>query len=135
MKSRSAVATATPLRVGDLQLRILQILWERLEAPVTVVHEILRPERNLAYTTVATMLRKMEERGLVSHHEEGRAFLYRATVAAEQVGRSMTDHVVERLFEGSLSDAVSHLLRTREVSRDELDELARLIREARRKAQ
>ena len=126
--------TPPTLRVGDLQLRILQILWEHPDSPVTGVHAILKPERDLAYTTVATMLRKMEERGLVTHREEGRAFLYRAAVAAEQVGRSMTDHVVEQLFEGSLSDAVSHLLRTREVSRDELDALERLIREAKRKA-
>ncbi|MCC6232912.1 MAG: BlaI/MecI/CopY family transcriptional regulator [Verrucomicrobiales bacterium] len=122
------------LRVGDLQLRILQILWERKEAAVAAVHEVLKPERDLAYTTVATMLRKMEERSLVAHREEGRTFLYRALVAAEQVGRSMTDHVVERLFEGSLADAVSHLLRTRDVSRGELDALEKLIRDAKRRA-
>jgi predicted transcriptional regulator len=116
-----------------LQLRILQVLWTRGEAAVADVHADLKPERDLAYTTVATMLRKMETRDLVKHREEGRTFLYQAAVAAEQVGRSMTDHVVERLFEGSLADAVSHLLRTREVSREELDELARLIREAKRR--
>ena len=121
------------LRVGDLQLRILQILWERAEAAVADVHGVLTRERDLAYTTVATMLRKMEDRALVAHRAEGRTYLYRALVAAEQVGRSMTDHVVERLFEGSLAETVNHLLRTREVSRAELDELERLIRAAKRR--
>src|SRR5262245_21019808 len=120
-------------RLGDLQLRILQALWARGEAAVADVLQDLRPERDLAYTTVATMLRKMELRGLVTHREEGSTFLYHAAVAAEQVGRSMTDHVVERLFEGSLADAVSHLLRTRDVSRQELDQLEKLIREAKRR--
>ncbi len=120
------------LRLGDLQLRILQVLWERGEAAVAEVHERLRPERELAYTTVATMLRKMEARALVDHREEGRTFLYRARIAAEQVGRSMTDHVVERLFEGSLAGAVSHLLRTRDVRPEDLDEIERLVRAARR---
>lgn len=133
MKPRSSAPASAPLRLGDLQLRILQMLWDSPDSPVTAVHARLKPERDLAYTTVATMLRKMEDRGLVTHREEGRAFLYSAAVAAEQVGRSMTDHVVERLFEGSLADAVSHLLRTREVSRDELDELERLIRQAKRR--
>lgn len=123
-----------PIRVGDLQLRILQVLWSQTEASVADVNAALRPERDLAYTTVATMLRKMEARGLVTHREDGRSFLYKAAVDAQQVGQGMTDHVVERLFEGSLAGAVSHLLRTREVSREELDELERLIREAKRRA-
>jgi BlaI family penicillinase repressor len=122
-----------PLRVGDLQLRILQALWANPDATVAEVNAALKPERDLAYTTVATMLRKMEARGLVAHREEGRSFLYRATVDAQQVGQGMTDHVVERLFEGSLAGAVSHLLRTREVSREELEELERLIRAAKRR--
>jgi len=112
-----------PIRVGDLQLRILQVLWSQPEASVAEVNAALRPDRDLAYTTVATMLRKMEARGLVTHREDGRSFLYKAAVDAQQVGQGMTDHVVERLFEGSLAGAVSHLLRTREVSREELDEL------------
>ena len=121
------------LRLGDLQLRILEILWGRGEASVADVHTVLKPERDLAYTTVATMLRKMESRELVTHREEGRAFLYQAKVQAEEVNRSAGDHFVGRLFEGSLADAVSHLLTTREVSRTELDQLEKLIREAKRR--
>lgn len=120
-------------RLGDLQLRILECLWRRSEASVADVHAELKPERDLAYTTVATMLRKMEARGLVRHREEGRSFLYRAEVAVEDVNRSVGSHFVERLFEGSLTDAVSHLLTTREVSREELDRLEKLIRDAKRR--
>lgn len=128
------VVANPPLRLGDLQLRIVEILWERREASVAEVHEVLRPERELAYTTVATMLRRMEGWALVEHREEGRTFLYRAKVQAEEVNRSAGEHFVGRLFEGSLADAVSHLLTTREVSRAELDELERMIREAKRRA-
>lgn len=122
-----------PLRLGELQLRILEVLWEHPDSGVGAVHAALKPERDLAYTTVATMLRKMEARGLVTHREEGRSFLYRAAVAADDVNRSAGEHFVERLFEGSLADAVSHLLTTREVSREELDQLEKLIREAKRR--
>lgn len=124
---------ATHHRLGDLQLRILQVLWERPGVSVGTVHEVLKPERDLAYTTIATMLRKMEARGLVSHREEGRTFLYEARVAAEEVNRSVGAHLVERLFEGSLADAVSHLLTSRQVSASELDQLEKLIKEAKRK--
>lgn len=119
-------------RLGDLQLKIMQVLWERGEAAVAEVYESLRGER-LAYTTVATMLRKMETRGLVRHRAEERRFIYRPAVSADQVTQSMSNHVVDRLFEGSLADMVSHLLETREVSRDELTQLEELI--ARRKKQ
>jgi predicted transcriptional regulator len=116
-------------RLGDLQLRILQVLWEKDEATVTDVHQALADERGLAYTTVATMLRKMEARGLVSHKVEGRTFVYQASVEEGEVSRGMADHLLERLFEGSLSDMVSHLLQSREVSRQELSKLEQLIAE------
>ena len=121
-------------RLGDLQLRILQVLWEKGEAAVTQVIEALPASTDLAYTTVATMLRKMEARGLVGHTLDGRSFIYRAKVKAEAVSRGMADHLVERLFEGSLTEAVRHLLSTREVSREELAGLERLIAERKRKS-
>ena len=130
----AVVMNAPNLRLGDLQLRILEILWDRTEASVADVHAVLKPERELAYTTVATMLRKMEARELVGHREEGRTFLYRALVQADAVTRSAGEHFVGRLFEGSLADAVSHLLTTREVSRTELDQIEKMIREAKRRA-
>jgi len=116
-------------RLGDLQLRIMQILWARAEATVADVHGVLAGERDLAYTTVATMLRKMEARGLVRHQLDGRSFVYRAAVPEEDVSQGMADHLVDRLFEGSLSDMVHHLLRTREVSREELSKLEKMIAE------
>ncbi len=123
----------TTLRLGDLQLKILQVLWRRGESAVARVHEALGGNATFAYTTVATMLRKMEARGLVAHRAEGRSFLYRAKVAAAAVSRSMADHLVDRLFAGSLTSVVSHLLTTREVSRQELRELERLIAERKKK--
>jgi len=119
-------------RLGDLQLRIMKVLWERTEATVSQVLESLSDGPGLAYTTIATMLRKMEARGLLDHRVEGRSFIYRAKVAEAEVSRSMADHLVDKLFEGSLTQAVSHLLSTREVSHEELAKLERLIA-ARRK--
>jgi len=121
-------------RLGDLQLRIMKILWASEEATVAAVHEQLGSERDLAYTTIATMLRKMEARGLVKHRLEGRSFIYRAAVGEEAVSRGMADHLLDRLFEGSLADMVHHLLSTREISREELKRLEKLIAERRKTA-
>ena len=116
-------------RLGDLQLKIMQVLWGRTQATVAEVHQALAAEHDLAYTTIATMLRKMEARGLVGHHLDGRSFVYRAAVAADAVTRGMSDHLLEGLFEGSLADMVAHLLTTREVSRAELSKIEKLIAE------
>ena len=115
-------------RLGDLQLRIMRILWYTGPASVAHVRRKLEGD-DLAYTTVATMLRKMEARGLVRHRQHQRRFIYEPAVSAADVTRSMTHDMVDRLFEGSLTDAVSHLLETREVSPEELDRLEHLIQE------
>jgi BlaI family transcriptional regulator, penicillinase repressor len=121
----------TNYRLGDLQLRIMRILWDLGSASVAQVHEALGGE--LAYTTVATMLHKMEDRGLVGHKEQDRRFIYRAAVPGDEVVRSMADNLVDRLFEGSLSDAIHHLLETREISREELTRLESLIQERKKR--
>ena len=124
--------TGNRYRLGRLQLRIMKVLWERGQSRVADVQAALADEGELAYTTVATMLRKMEERGLVRHDNEGRSFLYRAAAAEGDVTRSLADDLIDRVFEGSLADMVSHLLTTREVSPSELKRLEQLIA-ARRK--
>jgi predicted transcriptional regulator len=113
-------------RLGQLQLEIMRVLWSQGPATVSDVQRSL-PDSTLAYTTVATMLRKMESRGLVTHDVQGRTFVYRAAVGERDVTRSMADDLLDRLFAGSLSDMVSHLLSTHEISRDELRKLEALI--------
>lgn len=116
------------LRLGDLQLRIMKVLWGLGRATVSEVHGALDAEK-LAYTTVATMLRKMEAKGLVHHDEQDRRFIYEPTVSEDEVTRSMAGDLVDRLFDGSLATAVCHLLETRDVSREELTELEQMIRQ------
>jgi predicted transcriptional regulator len=118
-------------RLGDLQLRILNALWRQGEATVAQVQDAIPGGGRLAYTTMATMLRKMDARGLVRHRLEGRTFVYRAAVSESQVGRGMAEHVLDRLFSGSVAALVSHLLTAREVSRDELDRIESLVAERR----
>lgn len=120
-------------RLGPLQLKIMKVLWEHQPATVAEVNGALEGNAELAYTTIATMLRKMELRGLVTHEIQGRTFLYRPAIAEVEVASSLADDLLDRVFEGSLSDMVSHLLSSREVSRDELGRLEKLIAERKKK--
>jgi predicted transcriptional regulator len=120
-------------RLGDLQLRILQLFWREGELAASRVHALLKTGRPLAPTTVATMLAKMEARGLLAHRCDGRTFVYRAAVDAEAVTRGLGDHFVQSLFAGSVVGAVMNLLRSREVSGKELEELEQLIKETKKR--
>lgn len=116
-------------QLGELQLAILQELWRVGEATVSDVHTSLFPTRQLAPTTIATMLKKMEARGLVTHRTEGRRFVYQPAVTEDRVTASMVADLTERLFEGRATDLVSYLIREH-IDADELDELNDLIAKA-----
>lgn len=121
-----------PRNLGDLQLAILRTLWDRENASVADVHAALH-DRGLALTTIATMLRKMEEKGLVSHTEQGRQFLYEAEVDPELVQRNLVGDLVAKLFDGDPLALVNHLLREGEIELDELDDLRQQVAEAEKK--
>lgn len=116
--------------LGDLQLAIMRVLWERSEASAADVHRALVEERGLAPTTIATMLRKMEDKGIVTHRAAGRVFVYRPTIEVDEVERSMVGELVERLFEGDPRQLVGHLLREGEIKLDEIEELRRQVASA-----
>ncbi len=120
-------------QLGDLQLAILRALWAKGEATVTDVHAALVDERGLAPTTIATMLKKMERRGLVKHRTEGRRFIYRPVQSEAEVTRSMVADLTERLFDGRVTDLVSHLISEHEIDEEELSELNQLIADADKK--
>ncbi len=111
----------------DLQLAVMRVLWERGEASVVDIWEALRPERGLAQTTVATLLSRLEKRGVVSHRREARQFFYRATVSEPDVRRVMVRELTARLFDGDVAALVSHLLSAREVSAGDLAKVKALI--------
>lgn len=115
-----------PLRLGDLQVAILRVLWKEGEATVTQVTEAL-PGKRRAPTTIATMLTKMERRGLVKHRVDGRQFVYRARHSEQEVTRDMVADLTRKLFAGDVSLLVSHLIEEQEIERDELVRLRQWI--------
>lgn len=114
-------------RLGDLQLAIMRVLWRGGEASVADVHGALEAERGLAPTTIATMLRKMEDKGVVTHRTEGRKFIYRPAVSEAAVRRTMVGELTDRLFRGEVTALVSHLLAEHEIDAGELERLRALV--------
>lgn len=104
----------------ELQIAILRVLWARDEATVAEVQEGLAGERALAQTTVATLLSRLERRGVVIRRTEGRQYVYRAGVSEGEVRRSMLGELGERLFGGDVAAMVSQLLGSAPIDAEEL---------------
>lgn len=114
----------------ELQLSIMAALWEMGEGSVVEVHEAIRRDRRIAQSTVATLLSRLEDKGVVAHREEGRQYVYHATVSADQVRRSVVSEfsdLTDRLFSKDAAGLVSHLLSAREVDPEELAKIRTMV--------
>lgn len=121
-----------PHQLTDLQLDLMRVLWQRGEATASDVHDALRSDRDLAPTTVATLLRRLERRGVLTHRTEGRQYIYRPLVTERQVRRSMVGALTERLFDGDATELISYLVSSGEISPGDLDQLRRRIQDRER---
>ncbi len=113
--------------VTDLQLDVLRALWRAGEATVVEVRRALRGRRRLAPTTVGTLLRRLEKRGLVAHRKEGRCLVYRALIDEDSIARSTIDQALKGVFEGDLTAFAAHLLRRDELDANALVRIRRMI--------
>lgn len=111
--------------LGDRELEVMSILWELGSGTVTEVREQLPTD--LAYTTVLTILRNLEEKGFVSHEAEGRAHRYAPRVARNMARRTALTRLLNTLFQGSPEQLLAHMVADEAVSIEDLQRLRREI--------
>ncbi len=109
------------------ELDVMAVLWDSGPSTVTEVMDQLGD--TLAYTTVLTVLRTLETKGHVGHHEEGRAHRYHALVAREAAGTSALNRIVDKIFGGSKELLLTQLVEERGIAPDELERLRRVLDE------
>jgi predicted transcriptional regulator len=114
----------------ELQIAILRLLWEREEASVAEIWEALYEERGLAQTTIATLVARLQRRGIVVRRARDRQFVYRATITEADVQQSMVGELTERLFAGDVTALVSHLISASDMSPGDLARVKRMIENA-----
>ncbi len=114
-------------QLTELQLAILRVIWDKVEATVQDIWEALHAERGLAQTTVATMLSRLERRGVVTRRAQSRQYHYRAAVTEREVQHSMVGELTERLFDGDVTALVQHLLSGADVSPGDLAKIRDMI--------
>src|SRR4029079_3519880 len=114
-------------RLTPLQLAVMQVLWSRGEASVADVQHAMSGRR-LALTTVATLLVRLEQRGLVGHRVEGRQYVYQTRVSPADARETAARELLRSLLDGDVTAFVSHLLDARKLTREEVADLQRLVR-------
>lgn len=114
------------IALSDLQLDVMRALW-RGEASVADVVTALADSRDLAHTTVATLLTRLEKRGVVAVRREGRQLLYSARVSESQVRRSMVSGLIQSLFRGDARALLAHLVSEDDVAPDDLERVRTLL--------
>jgi predicted transcriptional regulator len=111
------------------ELEILKVLWELGPASVRQVRQRLCPNDELAFNTVQTLLRLMDDKGLVSHKSRGRSFVYTPRYSRERA----TSRFVQQLFDGAMDQVIVSMLRTTDASAEELKQLEQIIAQNRRR--
>ena len=114
-------------KLGRVQLLIMQVIWDKGRATAREITDALNDSEPIAHSTVQTLLRGLEEKGSISHEAEGRTFVFVPLVAEEKFKRNATRDLVQRVFGGRAASLVAHLLTNESVSREEVDEIRKLI--------
>ncbi len=118
------------ITLTEAELRIMRMLWARGESLVSDLVAALPDDAPLAYTSILTTVRVLEQKGYVEHRQEGRAFLYSPCLAEEEAGRSEVRHVLGRFFGNSRESLMLSLLGDGDISREELQRLKQAIADA-----
>ena len=111
----------------ELELEILKILWRDGPSLARRVHEEIRGFRELAYTSVLTMLNIMTKKKYLKRKKDGKSYVYEAVIDQDRTTRTMLGDLVDRAFEGSAKVALVNLLETKDLDEEELKELRKLI--------
>jgi predicted transcriptional regulator len=114
----------------DAELRLMDVLWTRGSANTADVLKALPGDSQLAYTTVLTTLRILEEKGYLRHTKDGKSFVYEPAIDRDSVRRGALRHLVSRFFQGSPELLVSNLIADEQLSPKHLQRLKRLIEES-----
>ncbi len=114
-------------RLGRVQLKIVQALWEKGRANAREITEALSLQEAIAHSTVQTLLRKLETKGAVGHDVEDRTFVFYPLVREERVKQGATQELLDRVFDGSPAGLVAYLIENERVSDKELAQIRKLV--------
>ena len=122
---------SSEIRLGRLELKIMNVVWEKGKATVHDVKDVLGRGRKPAYSTILTMMRKLEAKGYLEHEVNDRTYIYHPSISQKAVRHGVLGDILDRLFEGSPSLLLNSLAEQKHISEKELREIRKLISQRR----
>ena len=116
----------------DLENEVMQAVWDGGTCTVEAVYQVVSRKRKLKETTVRTLLRRLEQKGYLSHGSDGRAYVYRAVEPARRLAARAVRQIIDGFCRGSVEELVSGMVEAKVLKKDDIDELDRFVRNRRR---
>lgn len=120
----------TPI-LTDGEMKIMKIIWQLGEATVSDVLKRQENNKNLAYNTILTMMRIMEDKGYISHKKKGKAHIFSPVISASQARIKAIKHMMDNFFNGSPELLVQSLVESKNISLDDIERIKKIIDENR----
>ena len=132
MTKRSNTGARVKAPLTDLENEVMSVVWQSGPCSVEAVYDVVSRHRDLKETTVRTLLRRLEQKGYLTHETEGRAYLYRATEPSRSLAARAVRQIIDRFCQGSVEELVSGMVEAKALSKDELSRLEEFVRERRK---
>lgn len=117
------------VKLSELQLMVMKVIWQHGKLSVSEAHKLLNDQKTMALTTVATLLKRMQEKQILNFEKVGRQLFYTAAISESEVKTSMLASILNNLFDGNPSELVSHLVSRDEVAQSDLDKIQAMLSE------
>ncbi|MDQ7824117.1 MAG: BlaI/MecI/CopY family transcriptional regulator [Candidatus Eremiobacteraeota bacterium] len=118
--------------LGELELEIMDVLWDFDFATVKDIHETLVKKRDIAYTTVMTVMTRLAEKGMLKRSQSGRTYVYRPKYSRTQIAHTFFDRIKEKIFRGRPAELFSYIIASSSLTSDDLLRIKLLIEEKER---
>ena len=128
MTNRTASGARVRQPLTDLENDVMQAVWDGGTCTVETVHLIVSRNRNLKETTTRTLLRRLEQKGYLTHESDGRAYAYRAVEPASSFAARAVRQIIDRFCQGSVEELVSGMVEAKVLSKGDMDQLEKFVR-------
>jgi predicted transcriptional regulator len=131
MTKRTASVARVRSPLTDLENEVMRVVWDAGPCPVEAVHQVVSRKRNLKETTIRTLLRRLEQKGYLTHESDGRAYIYRAVEPARNLAARAVRQIIDRFCQGSVEELVSGMVEAKVLSKGDMDRLEKFVRDRR----
>lgn len=131
MTKRTVSGARVRSPLTDLESEVMRVVWDAGPCPVEAVHQVVSRTRHLKETTIRTLLRRLEQKGYLTHVSDGRAYVYRAVEPARSLAARAVRQIIDRFCQGSVEELVSGMVEAKVLNKSDLDRLKKFVRDRR----